>query len=316
MTKSKDGRSINSPYSFSPRIKSKNIEWVKLDYDTYNCLLHFDVIPDDVQTIIWSDRAALFYFSHQTTIWTKWEQEHNPYLYDFTKPFPNKRNINMIMEPPDGCGEAYNFHTDIPEYRNRFDLILSHNTNLCSNVSKAKWYPWGTTLLDSEDQFVIYPKSKLVSANYSNKTWWTGHKFRYNTFEELKNNENFKHVDVSGPFSYIDYIPKIETLRDYYYSIQIENQKVDDFFSDKIVDSFLTGTIPIYWGTNNIGKYFDMDGIITFDTKEELYQILKELTPSFYKSREKAILNNFHEAKKYICPDDWIFNTYGSDVFI
>lgn len=316
MTKSENGRSINSPYSFSPRIKSKNVEWIKLSYDTYNCQLHFNVIPDDIETVIWSDRAALFYFSNETTIWSRWEHDNNPKLYDFTKQFPNKRNINMIMEPPDGCGETYNFHKGIPDYTKRFDLVLSHNLDLVNSVSKAKWYPWGTSLLDSEEQFVIYPKSKLVSANYSNKKWWTGHKFRWEIFEELKVNKYFQHVDITGPFSYTNYIPKIDTLRDYYFSIQIENQKVDDFFSDKIVDSFLTGTIPIYWGTNNIGKYFNLDGIITFDTKEELCQILKEITPSYYKSKEKAILDNFHEAKKYISPDDWILKTYGSDVLI
>lgn len=316
MTKSKDGRSINNPYSFSPRIKSKNVEWMKLSYDTYNCALHFEIIPDDVETVIWSDRAALFYLSYQTTIWSRWEYDKNPSLYDFNKPFPNKRNINMLMEPPDGCGETYNFLKDLPQYKDKFDVILSHNLDLCNVVDKAKWYPWGTSLLDSEEQFVIYPKSKLVSGNYSNKKWWTGHKFRFEAFEELKNDSVYQFVDITGPFTYNDYIPKIDTLRDYYFSVQIENQKVDDFFSDKIIDCFLTGTIPIYRGTNNIGKYFDTDGIISFDTIDQLKDILKEITPSYYKSREKAIISNFHEAKKYISPDDWILKTYGKDVLI
>lgn len=314
--KSDNGRSITFPYSFSPRIKSKNVEWYKLNYDTYDFEKHFDAIPDDINTVIWSDRAALFYFGYQTTIWTTWEYERNSWLYDFTKRFPNKRNINLLMEPSEGCGEAYNFHDTLPQFGDKFDLILTHNKQLCKNNKKAKWYPWGTSLLDTEEEFNIYPKSKLVSVNYSDKKWWSGHLFRYNLFTKLKENPDFSFVDITGPLKYKDYIPKIETLKDYYFSIQVENQKVDDFFSDKIIDCFLTGTIPIYKGTDNIGNYFDKDGIITFDTEEELYYILKNLKSDFYHSKIKAINNNFNEAKKYVSPDDWILNQYGNEVFL
>jgi hypothetical protein len=135
-------------------------------------------------------------------------------------------------------------------------------------------------------------------------------------FEKIKVIPEFKFVDYTGPLGYIDYVPKLDTLKDYHYAIHIENQKVDDFFSDKIIDSFLTGTIPIYKGTNNIGKYFDKRGIITFDTEEELLDILHNLKTDFYYKNMDAIAFNFNEAKKYVSPDDWILKTYGNEVFI
>lgn len=310
-----NGRSISNPYSFSPRIKSKHVQWIRPVPETYSALGKLD-IPDDINTVLWTDRSPLFYTGFNTSVWSLHEYMLNPSLYDFNKPFPKKRNVQIIMEPPAGCGEIYNIPVTQPAYRNKFDVILTHNLELCSKHEKFKWYPWGTSLLDNEDEFQIYPKDKLVSYVYSFKAWWEGHKFRHQVGETLRANDKFKFVDILGPLGIKDYVSKISTLKRYHYSVQIENQKVDDFFSDKIIDSFLTGTIPIYRGTNNIGKYFDKRGIITFDEESELLEILANLTPDYYYKNIEAITHNFNEAKKYISPDDWIYLNYGNEVFI
>ena len=41
------------------------------------------------------------------------------------------------------------------------------------------------------------------------------------------------------------------------------------YFNEKIIDCFFSGTIPIYWGTKNISKYFDENGIIFFPNIDE-----------------------------------------------
>lgn len=312
---SKNGRSITDPFSLSPRIKPKNVEWVRMGDDVPNFKEGFN-IPDDVNTVIWSDRAPLFYMGFNGTIWTYAEHIKYEFLYDFKKPFPNKRNIHMIFEPIDGCGEPYFFNKKVPELFDKFDIILTHNRELTEFHPKIKWYPWGTSLLDSEEEFQIYPKTKTVVCNYSSKKWWDGHRLRFQLCENLKTYNDFKFIDFQGPLHHTEYLPKLETLKDYHYAIQIENQKVDDFFSDKIIDSFLTGTIPIYRGTNNIVKYFDKRGIITFDTEDELHSILRDLNTDYYYQNLEAIKNNFEEAKKYVSPDDWILNNYRDTVFI
>ena len=55
---------------------------------------------------------------------------------------------------------------------------------------------------------------------------------------------------------------------------------------------FLTGVIPIYYGCPNIGDYFDIDGIITFQTKDELEKIIKDITlngEQIYKDKYKSV---------------------------
>jgi len=312
-----NGRSITDSYSFSPRIKSKHVTWVRPLVESHANIPPDSEIPEDIRTVIWTDRAPLFYFGFNTTVWTLHEYEIDSNLYNLKKPiFKGRRNIHMLLEPPDGCGESYNFHRKFQDFTDVFDLVLTHNKELSENHAKCKWYPWGTTPLDSEDDFKIYSKNKLVSFYYSNKQWWTGHRHRHEIGEKLKKDDKFKFVDVVGPLFVKYYTPKLETVKDYYFSVQVENQKVDDFFTDKIIDCFLTGTIPIYCGTNNIIKYFNKDGIIQFDTYEELTEILYNLSDSFYTKNYHAVLDNFNRAKEYISPDDWIYKTYGSEVFI
>ena len=57
-------------------------------------------------------------------------------------------------------------------------------------------------------------------------------------------------------------------------------------------------TIPIYWGCPNISEYFNTDGIIFFETKEQLNQILDNLTEKDYYDRIDAIVENYKIANE------------------
>ena len=48
---------------------------------------------------------------------------------------------------------------------------------------------------------------------------------------------------------------KIDFLSEYKFSIAMENSNGDGYVSEKIVDSFLSGTIPIYYGDYIIDEY-------------------------------------------------------------
>jgi hypothetical protein len=111
-----------------------------------------------------------------------------------------------------------------------------------------------------------------------------------------------------------DIVGKIEGLQDYRFSITIENGKYDNYFTEKILDCFLTGTIPIYNGCDNIAEFFDMDGIITFNTIDELTDIITNLTDSDYESRKDAIQRNFELAKQYAYNNDQLFDKFLKDL--
>jgi hypothetical protein len=80
------------------------------------------------------------------------------------------------------------------------------------------------------------------------------------------------------------------------FHVCIENTKRNNWYTEKIGESFCTKTVPIYWGCPNIGDYYDSRGIITFETKSELLDIINNLTPQMYYDMKKYIDYNYKVA--------------------
>tara|TARA_X000000368_G_scaffold410006_1_gene392839 strand:+ start:484 stop:1371 length:888 start_codon:yes stop_codon:yes gene_type:complete len=57
-------------------------------------------------------------------------------------------------------------------------------------------------------------------------------------------------------------------LKDYKYSLCIENSCYDNYFTEKITDCLLSWTIPIYFGCTNISNYFPKDSYIWLDIND------------------------------------------------
>jgi hypothetical protein len=83
------------------------------------------------------------------------------------------------------------------------------------------------------------------------------------------------------------------------FHIAVENSQNKNYFTEKIVDAFLTKTLPIYWGCPNIGEYFDDRGIITFNNENELVDIINSLTEEDYSNRKEYIEKNAITALYY-----------------
>ena len=104
---------------------------------------------------------------------------------------------------------------------------------------------------------------------------------------------------------------KIDALRGYMFSIAIENVSCDDnYFSEKIMDCFLTGTVPIYHGCTNIGEFFDMRGILYFDNQKQLDEIINLLTPKKYESMLKYVKINYEKAIQWPLDNDMLYDMY------
>ena len=66
--------------------------------------------------------------------------------------------------------------------------------------------------------------------------------------------------------------------------------------------------MPIYWGAPNIGDYFDMRGVLVFNTPDELKDILNSLSVEKYNSMLPAIRSNYEKCiKNHKNPDDILF---------
>ena len=135
-----------------------------------------------------------------------------------------------------------------------------------------------------------------------------GHRFRMQCLQGIIK-LNSPSVDLYG-VGLREIKGKIEGLKAYKFSIAIENGVHDNYFTEKILDCFLTGTIPIYRGCNNIGEFFNTKGFLIFNTEDELVNIVNNLTEEDYSSREVYIKENYNKAKQYTYSNDVLFKKY------
>lgn len=211
---------------------------------------------------------------------------------------PNSIKIALFKEPLT-IGNQKNILNSLLANYQKFDKIVSWHKEL-EHLPNYVFKPaTELTQLNSlpdplpVDQFKIHPKSKLVSFVTSNKLMCEGHLFRLQCLEQLHiNNASY---DLYGRgFNPID--SKLEALVDYAFSIAIENGEFINGYTEKIMDCFLTGTVPIYHGCPNIGDFYDERGIIYFNTKEELLNIVNNLTMNQYLEKLPYIKHNLEVA--------------------
>ena len=210
----------------------------------------------------------------------------------------NKKDIAWLIEPEELFPQMYQY---IRQNYNKFFKIFTHDKDLLS-LPNVILIPYGGCWIKKED-FYIYPKDKNISIVCSNKRYLNGHILRHecvNLFKDV--------IDIYGNgYNPID--QKIISLKNYRYQIVIENTKKDFWFTEKLIDCFVTGTVPIYYGCPSIDKFFDTNGMIIFNNLEELNKIIKNLNADIYNSMMDSIINNYKKAHQYILAEKAISQT-------
>lgn len=208
------------------------------------------------------------------------------------------RKIGWLME----TREVYPLrYEQFEDYMDDFEFILTHDKELLNKYpTRTKLVPFGGCWIKNNN-FHVFNKTKNLSMIYSNKTLLTGHKLRHSVASQ------FSGIDLfgRGTSNPIDF--KEESLVNYRFSIVIENSKADNYFTEKLLDCFAVGTIPIYWGCPNLGNYFNLDGVITFNNLKDLKNILPTLNKNLYDSKIEAIKENLKISKEYNVTEDWIY---------
>ena len=243
---------------------------------------------------------------YQDSLFFKWERENfnkngNDYvvytdarLGEVTN---NYNSIAWLIEPKEIASYTYDF---IVNNNNKFKKVFTHEKSLLDKGENYELLPFGCCWIKPEDQ-KIYDKSKMISIISSNKTQTNGHRLRHDIINKLNDK-----IDVYGrTYNPIDY--KLDGLKDYKFHIVVENTKRDYWFTEKLIDCFVTGTIPIYWGCPSIGDFFDTNGMIIFDNIDDLINIIDNLSVEDYIKRIEGVNNNFYTSKKFLLPDDIIY---------
>lgn len=209
--------------------------------------------------------------------------------------------VAMIIEPECINSESYNW---IRKNYDKFTHVLTYNLRLISEIPNATFYFFGGSWIYPQDR-AVHQKSKSVSIVASAKRMSYGHNLRHDVIE--KYGSRLDGIFGRG-YKFVD--NKIEALKDFRYSVVIENEQSDIWITEKLLDCLATGTIPIFWGTSAIRDYFDEDGILFFNTLDEFEKCLDLATPEYYQSKLHSVAKNFELCQRFLLPEDIMWDTF------
>lgn len=180
---------------------------------------------------------------------------------------------------------------------NNFKYIFTHDKESLKLHPKIQWVPAWSSMVSSPN---IYKKTKLISWITSNNNSGGNRGERFVLIESLKDS-----LDLYGyGFNPID--NRQDGLADYMFSIAYENSSYSGYFTEKILDCFATGTIPIYHGDPDISLVFNMDGIILLEDFD-----IDSLSPELYYSKMDAIIENFNITQNnFLNIQDFFYKNY------
>lgn len=214
------------------------------------------------------------------------------------------KQIAMLLEPKSIIDDAYEYIAAHPDY---FKYIFTHDSRLLrlNNAYELNWANvWLTT--DSE-------KTKGISICTSYKDWCPLHTTRMMIANYYKDRP-----EVDTYFGdWIDGKPRFEAkdyLEHYKFSIVIENDIDEYWYTEKLLNCFATKTIPIYIGATRISERFNPDGIIQIKGNwTYIYNVVESMdVDAAYKYRKEAIEENFYRVVPYkISWRDRFIHKYG-----
>lgn len=205
------------------------------------------------------------------------------------------------------------------EIKKEFDAIYTFDDRILNEFPNARFFPYaaqpwyGRNHADIIDSKAYEKKDKNISIISSNKKITRLHKTRIAVAKECN---KYSGIDTYGSFKG-DYCDDYdEVFRRYRYSIVIENDITDYYFTEKITSCFLSQTIPVYYGAKKIDEFFNSEGIIQV-SKEDLFDIpklIKRCTQQEYENRISAIIDNYLRVQEYDYHWDWWYRNYGKQI--
>ena len=224
-----------------------------------------------------------------------------------------KKKYAMFCEPESISPLSYTVFDQNKGLEKDFDLIFTHHAKFLEQFDNARLFNpfariWGS-LNDDEFNRIEEIKNKSISVLSSDKIWCDLHKFRFELANKCKE-EGL--ADTFGTFDGGGFVSFDETVKNYMYSIVIENEIDDYWFTEKILNCFAYCCIPIYLGARKIDTIFNPDGIIKIDITDfdNIDKILKNCTKEEYFSRFEAIKENYYKSLKYKSTSDLLYENY------
>ena len=211
------------------------------------------------------------------------------------------RSIFHVMHIPLATWAA-----NLAEIASSYDYVFVSDKQWCDRHPNIRYCPAGSNYPWIRIPKELPEKQKLVSMVASPKQFTEGHRFRHRIAEKYKNKLDLfggacgsqRFGILSSPWEH-----KEITTSPYMFSLVIENDSYETYYTEKLTDCFAAGTIPIYWGSPDISKHFNPDGIIRFTENFNISDLTKDL----YFSKIDAITENHKIVQQMKMADDVLF---------
>lgn len=228
---------------------------------------------------------------------------------------PTKYNVAWFMESSAIIPQVIeSVKNNVNGVLDKFDMFVTHDLRLLNTSEKFVYAP--TNALPWIQQKEIYNKTKSISMVGSDKIMCPGHQYRQQIIQQYQNvvdhyGRGFGSKEL--PWTYfnesgLEESGKMLALKDYRFSIAMENDNYDTIFCEKLTDCFATGTVPIFWGSKKVTELFNEDGIIFLEDFN-----LDVCTEDYYMSKMDAIKDNFERIHNMISAEDYFYLNYIKD---
>lgn len=217
----------------------------------------------------------------------------------------------MLTESRTIVPKEYEIFKKYPGIEKDFKYIFTYDEQILNQIPNARFYPiaagiWNSTVKDD----LYNNKSRDISILCSNKVMCPLHQFRLDLARRCKSDSL---ADTFGRFDGGAYVNSVdETLDDYRFSIVIENDISDYYFSERLTSCFASQTIPVYLGARKIGDFFNTDGMIILPEMdvEKAVSLLKNCNREFYEAHIDAVLDNYRKVQEYRNMQDYLYEHY------
>ena len=215
------------------------------------------------------------------------------------------KKYGWLIEPRWYNQMAVEIKNNPEPYIEAYDSIFTHDKELLDLDPTFKFVFGQGSIIE---EVGVFKKSKLISCIVSDLQMNEGHRLR---LEIAKQIEESGQVDMYGKA--FKFVPrKIDALKNYMFSFAMENAYYESYFTEKLHDCLLTGTMPIYLGAPNIGDFYNLDGMVIMerDADGEVSFDSEILSEEYYNDHLDAVKDNYERVLETQTAEDYMFLNY------
>lgn len=259
------------------------------------------------------------YWEYTTNPESDWQIALYTHEQIFSPKTPQEKSYGLLFESPAIRKDLYEGalkYLDV--LRSKFTHIFTFHPDLLAADPRfflfAPAYGYWVGMDFGGGRLGINPKTEDVSCIASDKGFCQGHYVRQHINKWLDANKLASCFgnSVGKPVNKV-----AEAIESFRFSVVVENCVCNNYFTEKLLNCFACGTIPIYVGCQNINVFFDVRGIIhipsytnCINNIANIIYMLKSNMQEEYEKKLPYAITNHQKVKQYSCIEDYVHEQY------